>query len=172
MTEHGLHDQLPPPQRTPGTPTAEWAAWVREQWSAVRVILVEATHLADAADRVRVRAVIHLGSLSPADVRVDAVAGAAEPAGDPAHRPSELWCAQSYRNGTFVFEGFAATEGDEEQPTLTARVRPRAADENLAPLSVVAHSTDERPDPTAATRVDVERSADGARESGSDRGSA
>lgn len=172
MTEHGLHDQLPPPQRTPGAPTAEWAAWVREQWSAVRVILFEAMHLADAADRVRVRAVIHLGALSPADVRVDAVTGGTESPDEPGRRASELWCAQSYRNGTFVFEGFAATEALDERGALTARVRPRTGDEDLARLSVFAHSTGERPEPAAATRVDAERSGERARHADSDRGSA
>jgi hypothetical protein len=118
----------------------------------VRVIQLDAArHLADAPDRVSVRAVIHLGSLSPADVRVDAVAGAGEPVGASNQRAHEIWSVQSYRNGIFVFEGFVAPESPDGHRSLTVRVRPRSAHahEDLSLLRTVVRSSEVDPAPAA-----------------------
>jgi hypothetical protein len=150
MMQDHFQNQLPPPGVATDPSPAIWAVWVREHWGAVRVTGLDTTQLADVPGRVRVRAVIHLGSLSPADVHVDAVAGAADSADTTRPRLGELWSAQSFRNGTFVFEGFAEAEALGEQRLLTVRVRPRRAQETLADLSPVSQSSEVRVEP--ATR--------------------
>lgn len=149
MRDHRPQNQLPPPQLTADASSAAWSGWVREQWGAVRVIQLDMTQLADVPGRVRVRAVIHLGVLSPADVCVDAVAGAAESVDTSRPRLGELWSAQSYRNGTYVFEGFAATEALDDRGVLTVRVRPRSAHEDLSGLGAVAQSSQAADERTA-----------------------
>jgi hypothetical protein len=144
MTQHQSQDRLAPPPRGDVTPAALWADWVRQHWGAVRVIDLDVTPLADVVDRVRVRAVIHLGSLSPADVRVGAVRGAAESDDEPEESASELYSAQSYRNGTFVFEGFTVLDARDGERLLSVLVRPRAAHEDLSGLTVVARSYDDQ----------------------------
>jgi len=140
MTQRHSQDQLAPP-RNGIAPAALWADWVRQHWDAVRVIHLDVTPLADVVDRVRVRAVIHLGSLSPADVRVGAVRSGAESDDESDESASELYSAQSYRNGTFVFEGFTILEAPHGERPLSVLVRPRAAHEDLSGLTVVARSS-------------------------------
>ena len=125
-------------ESTAGEPSAAWIGWVREQWNAVRVAHVATTQLADVGDRVRVRAVIHLGPLSPADVCVEVVKGAGPTAGGSGRTLNELWSTQSYRNGTFVFEGVTLTDAMDDDEGLTVRVRPRKADEKLSDLGTAA----------------------------------
>jgi hypothetical protein len=140
MTQHRLQSQARSRQAADVPPA--WTGWVRQHWEAVRVVQVEVTsQFADATDRVRVRAVIHLGALSPADVRVDVVGDVAEPVDASVPRLGELCSAQSYHNGTFVFEGIAATNEFGDHPSLTVRVRPRSADGDLSGLTAVATSS-------------------------------
>jgi hypothetical protein len=154
MKQHRLQDQIPPPRISDDGPTKAWAVWVSEQWRAVHVIQLDAArHLADRLDRVRVRAVIHLGLLSPADVRVDAVAGAGEPVGASHQRVHEMWSVQSYRNGAFVFEGLIAAESLDGYRMLAVTVRPRSAHEDLSRLRTVVRSTKMDPEPAAQRSV-------------------
>jgi hypothetical protein len=143
MSQHQSHNQLAPPRDDAGAPAATWAAWVRQHWDAVRVIDLDVTRLADVADRVRVRAVIHLGSLSPADVFVGAMCGTPGADGTSELPGSELYSAQSYRNGTFVFEGFTVVDAPDGDRLVGVLVRPRGAHENLSGLTVVARSEDQ-----------------------------
>jgi hypothetical protein len=146
MKQHQLPDQTPPPS-TADAPNAVWTAWVREHWGAVRVIQLDTNrHLADdAPSQARVRAVVHLGLLSPADVHVDATADVPNAAGATDQSVIELWSAQSYRNGTFVFEALVPAEALDEHGALTVCVRPRGGHEDLLPLRAVARPSDVGP---------------------------
>lgn len=150
MNQHRLPDQIPPPQRSANAATAAWAAWVRQQWRRVRVTHLETNSLlADVPGRVRVRANVHLGSLVPADVLVEATADVAETAAASREWPIRLWSVQSYRNGTYVFEGLLPLEAVDEH-LLIVRVRPGAVDETLSALQEVERSFDVRSDPAPA----------------------
>ncbi len=143
MNQNRLPDQIPPPSAAASAPTAAWAAWVREQWEAVRLTLLEKrpprVHLS-AYPRLRVT--VHLGSLSPADVVVEAAAG--EPADTSREWPIRLCSMQSYGNGTYVFEGLLPPHDTKDQRALTVRVRPAAAHEELSALREVARAFDGR----------------------------
>jgi hypothetical protein len=143
MNQHRLPDEIPPPQRTANAPTAAWTVWVRQQWGGVRVTHLEANPLlADFPGRVRVRANVHLGCLLPADVLVEATIDAA--ASDASGEwPIRLCSVQSYRNGTYVFEGLLPLEAVDEHP-LIVRVRPAAVHETLSTLQEVDRSFDVR----------------------------
>ena len=69
----------------------------------------------------RVRAVVQLGGLSPADVRVELLP--APPGGGPARR---TWSSQTYGDGRFVFEAEldAADAADAANATWEVYVRP------------------------------------------------
>jgi hypothetical protein len=75
------------------------------RWTDVHVCHAEARNdIADGgADRTMLRAVVQLGALAPADVRVTVRQPTAD-AGAACEQPVRLWSAQSYRNGRFVFE--------------------------------------------------------------------
>jgi hypothetical protein len=146
MNQHRLPDQIPPPCPATKSPTVAWAAWVREQWSAVRVTHLETNPLLpDVPGHVRLRANVHLGSLVPADVLVEATAEPAEAVDASGECSIRLCSMQSYNNGTYVFEGLLSLEALEDQP-LTVRVRPGAAHEALSALREVARAFDVRSD--------------------------
>ena len=75
-----------------------------EHWPHVRIDCV-ATQLADHSGEhaAIVRADIDLGSLLPADVRVELAAGEPSP-GEHRMTPSRLWSTHSYHNGRYAFE--------------------------------------------------------------------
>jgi hypothetical protein len=85
--------------------------WLEGQWPHVHVCFAEVL-LADSDSRERrprLRAVVQLGGLTPADVQVTAriaVAGSKS----VSREPLRLWSVQSHHNGAFVFEAAAATE--------------------------------------------------------------
>jgi hypothetical protein len=144
MNQHRLPDQIPPPQRAAKAPTERWAAWVREVWGGVRVTHLETNPLlADVPGRVRVRANVHLGSLLPADVLVEATTDAAEAPDASGEWPIRLSSVQSYGNGTYVFEGLLPLEAVDEY-ALIVRVRPGAVHETLSTLQEVDRSFDVR----------------------------
>jgi hypothetical protein len=146
MNQHRLPDQIPPPNPAANVPTAAWAAWVREQWGAVQVTHLKATPLrADIPGHLRVHTNVHLGSLTPADVRVEATADAAEAVDASGEWPIRLCSMQSYHNGTYVFEALLPLETLEDNP-LTVRVRPGAAHETFSALREVVGSFDVRSD--------------------------
>jgi hypothetical protein len=87
------------------------AEHLRAGWPQVRIDVVEAE---PGARGCRVRAVVDLGDLAPADVRVGL--GPAEVAGtEPcaAHRDEErMWSSHAYDNGRVVFERVVAPGED------------------------------------------------------------
>jgi hypothetical protein len=79
--------------------------WLERRWPRVHVcfaeVLLEGSNSSER--RPRLRAVVQLGGLTPADVHVTARLAAAGP--EPASRePLRLWSVQSHHNGAFVFE--------------------------------------------------------------------
>jgi hypothetical protein len=154
MNQHRLPDQIPPPSPAANVPTAAWAAWVREQWGAVQVTHLKATPLrADIPGHLRVHANVHLGSLAPADVLVEATADGSETADAAAEWSIRLSSMQSYRNGTYVYEGLLPRQAVEERCPLTVRVLPGAAHEAFSMLGEVARAFDVRSDVTPAVEV-------------------
>ena len=147
MNRRRLADQLPPPSPNANAstaPSADWAAWVRQQWRVVRVTQVETTPVRDdVPGHVRLRANVHLGSLVPADVVVDATADRAKVAGEWSTRLASL---QSYRNGTFVFEGLLPRRAVEDRLPLIVRVRPGVAHDAFTGLGIVARTFEVRTD--------------------------
>ena len=102
--------------------------WFGDPWAAVRVLHLEvcpySTH---TTERVRVEAVVHLGRLTPADVRVDL-----EPEGDAGRArevewPIRMHSTRSHRNGTFVFEARVPWPLAGGLDGLRVRVRPSHA---------------------------------------------
>jgi hypothetical protein len=80
----------------------------------------------DSEPYIRIRTVVHLEALVPADVQVDISHRYAqhENPGDGARR---LWSVQSYRNSAFVFEGTVSEQelaGVGPLEGLVVRVRP------------------------------------------------
>lgn len=101
-------------------------------WSVVRVLdseLVDGAERRDAGDRrecrLPIRAYVHLGELTPADVHIDLHGGRLS-AADVRDRPDgvRLYSVESYGNGIFVFEGCATPVDDELADGWTVRVRP------------------------------------------------
>jgi hypothetical protein len=83
--------------------------WLEGQWPQVHVCFAEIFFGGSASSerRPRLRAVVQLGGLTPADVHVTARLAAA--GSEPTSRePLRLWSVQSHHNGAFVFEAAAA----------------------------------------------------------------
>ncbi len=138
MSRHRLPDQVPPPTLQADAPTAGWAAWVRQQWATVRVTHVETNPLrADVPRHVRLRANVHLGSLAPADVLVEATA-------DRAKTATRLASLQSYGNGIYVFEGVLPPHAFKEGHPLIVRVRPGASHDAFSGLGEIARAFEVR----------------------------
>jgi nucleotide-binding universal stress UspA family protein len=95
------------------------------QWSDVHVCHMEARNdAADGrADRTMIRAVVQLGALAPADVRVMVRQHTAD-AGTASERAVRLWSGQSYRNGSFVFEAVANASEIPDGADLLVSVEP------------------------------------------------
>ena len=92
---------------------------VEEDWPAVRVLPLEPW---PAGDGVRVRAVVRLGRLAPADVHVEL-----RPGGDGVGVDRAMWSALAYDNGCYLFEATLAHEDLADVAEWFVRVRPRAA---------------------------------------------
>ena len=98
------------------------------RWTEVHVSHVEA-HTGSAGgrtDRTALRAVVQLGDLAPADVRVT-VRHPAVDTGDARDKPVRLWSTQSYRNGEFVFEAVTNESGIANSGDLLVSVEPSPA---------------------------------------------
>ena len=104
-----------------GAGTAAWyARRLTAGWSGVDVDFVEVVPQPGGG---RVRAVVRLGVLAPADVQVElrpADLDDARGAGSP------MWSAQSYDNGCYVFESPMASDQGATDGEWIVRVRPRA----------------------------------------------
>ena len=110
-------------------------------WVHVRIRSVESlpSLARDGDDHVVIRAHIHLGTLLPADVKVDFLAPAspASRAGDAPEACCQLWSVQSYDNGSFVFEAVVPAELVDGAPRVGVRVGPRRATEEHPALRPV-----------------------------------
>ncbi|MHB1223420.1 MAG: hypothetical protein ACYC2G_05150 [Gemmatimonadaceae bacterium] len=96
-------------------------------WPSVRILDVEidAGERSIPANHRRVRAIVHLGRLVPADVHVRAMV--AHALADDVRRgahAARLWSAQSYGNGTYVFEGHVPEPLVDDPGRLTVFVEP------------------------------------------------
>lgn len=96
---------------------------VLDDWPAVRVQPLE---LRPDHDGVRVRAVVRLGRLAPADVRVELHPDAGT-RDAPRGAGRAMWSALAYDNGCYVFEATLAGEDVADVAEWVVRVRPRAA---------------------------------------------
>jgi hypothetical protein len=94
-----------------------------------------------------VRANVHLGSLIPADVLVDATADRVKASGEWSTRLASL---QSYGNGIYVFDGLLPPHALEDRSPLIVRVRPGSAHEAFSALGKVARTFEVRSAPGRA----------------------
>lgn len=107
--------------------------WLEGQWPRVHVCFAEVLLAgSDSSERrPRLRAVVQLGELTPADVQVTARLAVAGPEA-ATREPLRLWSVQSHHNGAFVFEGSAATEATftiDGAPELLVTVAPVPAEQ-------------------------------------------
>jgi len=112
---------------------------VTGEWPRVRVEGID-THLRrerDGSDQVVVRACVYLGTLLPADVRVDLVAGPGQPGAATREVGCPLWSAQSYDNGVFVFEASVSAPAMERAAGFGVRVAPHWVREEASALPPV-----------------------------------
>lgn len=100
-----------------------WRKW--DQVGITHVATVEAGHGTPAGHR-RVRTLVRLGRLTPADVKVHLTTQppTADVAPDAGWR-RRLACAQTYANGTFVFEGNVPEQLLREGRRLVVLVEPQ-----------------------------------------------
>ena len=84
----------------------DWRLWIQTQWPRVRIVSIDISEGGARApsDARIVHTCVHLGSLAPADVRVEMTSGDPAVANDPSAAAVRLWSVQSYGNGSFVFE--------------------------------------------------------------------
>lgn len=115
MSPHTTHAARP----DPGVP-AWLARRMSADWPAVHIDLVE---VVPGPSGGRVRAVVRLGGLTPADVEVEVRASA--PTGRSADGRA-MWSSQPYDNGSFVFEATFAGDELAAHDEWLVRVRPRA----------------------------------------------
>lgn len=102
------------------TAAAAWSARrLSASWSGVDVDLVEVVPQPGGG---RVRAVVRLGDLAPADVQVELRPADIDDARGTV-RP--MWSAQSYDNGCYVFESPLAGDEGAADGEWIVRVRPR-----------------------------------------------
>jgi hypothetical protein len=117
------------------------ARWLEREWPRVHVCFAEVLRAGEDAiqRRPRLRAVVQLGGLTPADVRVTARLAAA--GSEAASRePLRLWSVQSHHNGAFVFEAATAAEPPfptDGAPELLVTVAPAPAERGDVVLSDV-----------------------------------
>ena len=71
----------------------------------------------------RVRAVVHLGALSPADVCVELLRTDDAGADPPLRRARRMWSSHSYHNGRYVFESAFPADGRDAAHAWEVRVR-------------------------------------------------
>lgn len=92
---------------------ARRAGFVDACWPLVRV---ESVQVAPTDAGERARALVQLGRLTPADVRVELfAAGAADATPTAQHGELRMFSTQSYDNGAFVFEAILPP-GDAARP--------------------------------------------------------
>ena len=107
-------------------PRERYGRWIAGQWSGVRVCGAEMVERLrrETGERAKLRAVVQLGELTPADVdvtarSVDLERGTAEVV--------RLWSVQSHHNGAFVFEAAANARAIDAEVDLLVTVEPARA---------------------------------------------
>lgn len=107
---------------------SEVAATRERDWLTVYVesVSVDGGAPSIPVDHRRVRAIVHLGRLLPADVNVRAMLVARVPTDDVRREAhvARLWSAQSYGNGTYVFEGHVLESSLSDPERLKVLVEP------------------------------------------------
>jgi hypothetical protein len=120
----------PAPRAAGGGPVASeparrerYGRWVAGRWSGVHVRgaeMVERAHRG-TDERAKLRAVVQLGGLTPADVIVTARSADLE---RETAEEVRLWSVQSHHNGAFVFEAAANARAMDEATDLLVTVEP------------------------------------------------
>jgi hypothetical protein len=127
-----------PPGASPATYRA---ARLHAAWSRVHIDVVETE---PSAHGLRVRAVVDLGELTPADVRVNLLPVAAvEAATWPAD--SRMWSCESYANGRVLFERVLSPAANDGDGNWIVAVHPADAITEhpvVCPLPIAAWVTD------------------------------
>ena len=147
------------PQTTRGGPPASAdrngspfdGRWVARHWQGVHVSHAEVQIVDSRGERERsmLRAVVQLGDLTPADVRVTARSVAAGPE-QASREPLRLWSVRSHHNGAVVFEAAAEANAIDDVTELLVTVVPaRARSGGAARVGIVQHFT---PDGSPADR--------------------
>jgi hypothetical protein len=118
--------ERPPPRDALDVRTGQPS--LESRWTDVHVSHVEARSdvADDRMDRTMLRAVVQLGDLAPADVRV-MVRQLAAHTEAARGKPVRLWSTQSYRNGGFVFEAITNASGIANSADLLVSVEPTPA---------------------------------------------
>ena len=140
-----------------GRPPPSWRPWLEGNWEEVEVTYAEARRkLGTGGGRFRIRAVVHLGALLPADVQVECgVRG-----GERGHSASavRLWSTQSYGNGAFVYEGTITDDamGDIAPADLVVHVHPAHGDATQSSAAPVVAAV--RPEGSGSAPLEGARS--------------
>lgn len=119
----------------------DWAEWIRRRWPDVRIVQLGSAPGRGAAPSATItaRACVHLGALTPADVRVEVVGREGSHVADAAPTPPcrRLWSVRSYANGSFLFEGEVPRAMLEHPAGVDVRVRadPQRGHTALAPVA-------------------------------------
>jgi hypothetical protein len=93
-------------KKTSARPRLSWTRWIQAQWPQVRIDDIDTLPArAGTPDDARTLLVhVRLGSLTPADVRVEMTMGNATVARDPSSAAIRLGSTRSYGGGNFAFD--------------------------------------------------------------------
>ena len=119
-------------RREAGAEGSSHAAWLARHWREVQVRVAEVIDPGGRENaRPTVRAVVQLGALTPADVRVFARLPTRD-AAPASTEPIRLMSVRSYHNGAVVFEAAASTDLIAQAGDLLVTVRPAREDVSMA----------------------------------------
>ena len=129
---------------------ASWPRRIRAHWPEIRVVRMQAVTRpgVGASEAAMLRVRLHLGALTPADVRVELTIGGPLVARDPSASAVRLMSARSHGNGDYTFEAELPPSVLDGALGFTVRVVPdsRHGAVVLAPVMRTAY----RGRPTAA----------------------
>jgi hypothetical protein len=102
-----------------------WARWVQEHWPEVRIADgVWSFQPLAGTPRLNAEACVTLGTLQPADVRVELLPGEPLPAGHPLQGGRPMFPVSALQNGRFRFAVNAPAHADDPARRWIVRVRP------------------------------------------------
>lgn len=123
-----------------------WAQWVSRHWAEVRVAEgIRALRWIAGSPRLNADACVTLGSLQPADVRVELLAAEPLPPGHPLRDGRMMFAVSALRNGRYRYAVNAPAAADDAAREWIVRVRP------VRPLGVAGVA--EAPPATQALRA-------------------